>query len=411
MWGLRADRVFDGERLLPGGALVLIDGASIVGVEPGRAEAPSECEVHEVAGTLLPGLIDTHIHLCGDSEAGALDRLVDYDDAELPGIIESGLRRHLRAGVTTVRDLGDRRYAVVDWVESHSSSDPWPTVVAAGPPITTRRGHCWSMGGEVDGDQGLRAAVAERAERGVQVVKIMTSGGFATPGTEVLKCQFTAEQVALVAHEAHRLGLPVTAHAHGLPAVQQAIAAGVDGIEHCSCLTERGIELSAETVAALAAGGMAVCPTLGQARYLEPPPVIQAMLARMGSSVEGALQMRREVPARMFAAGVRVVSGTDGGIGDAKPHGVLHLGIAELVQGGMTSADALASATALAAEAVGLGNRKGRIRAGWDADLLVVQGDPVDDITALGEVEAVYLGGQRIDRRTDLAVQAVPITA
>lgn len=397
MFGIRAGRAFGGERVLPGGALVLVDDGRIAGVEPGTAPAPDGCEVLEVpGGTVLPGLVDAHVHLCGDGTDGTLDRIGEPGQDAMMAVIEQSLRRHLSAGVTTVRDLGDRRFAVLDWRSSGASgSGVYPAVVTAGPPITSVGGHCASMGGEAAGVGQLRAAVRERAERGVDVVKIMTSGGFATAGTQVLLCQFTLDEVRVVVEEAHAAGLPVTAHAHGLPAVRMAMAAGADGIEHCSFLTDTGISQSDDDLARLAGAGTAVCPTLGTAGTLVPPPNAVAMLGKLGMTMEQVAEMRKRRVARMHAAGVRVVSGSDGGIAAAKPHGLLPVSVTFLAEGGVSTVAALASATALAADACGLGDRKGRLRAGYDADLLVVDGDPVADIGALGRPVAVFAAGRR----------------
>jgi imidazolonepropionase-like amidohydrolase len=397
MFGIRAGRAFEGERVVPGGALVLVDGGRIAGVEPGAAPAPDGCEVLEApGGTVLPGLVDAHVHLCADGTDGTLDRIGEPGKDAMMAVIEQSLRRHLAAGVTTVRDLGDRRFAVLDWRSSSTSgSGVYPAVVTAGPPITSVGGHCAAMGGEAAGAGQLRQAVRERADRGVDVVKIMTSGGFATAGTQVLLCQFALDEVRVVVEEAHAAGLPVTAHAHGLPAVHMAMAAGADGIEHCSFLTDKGISQSEEDLARLAEAGTAVCPTLGTAGPLTPTPNAAALLAKLGMTMEQVVERRKRQVGQMHAAGVRVVSGSDGGIAAAKPHGLLPVSVAWLVDGGVSPAAALASATSLAAAACGLGDRKGRLRAGYDADVLVVDGDPVADVGALARPTAVFAGGRR----------------
>ena len=397
MFGIRAGRAFDGERVVPGGALVLVDGGRIAGVEPGTAPAPEGCQVLEVpGGTVLPGLVDAHVHLCADGTDGTLARIGEPGKDAMMAVIEQSLRRHLAAGVTTVRDLGDRRFAVLDWRSSSTSgSSVYPAVVTAGPPITSVGGHCANMGGEAAGQDQLREAVRERAERGVDVVKVMTSGGFATAGTQVMLCQFALDELRIVVEEAHAVGLPVTAHAHGLPAVHMAMAAGVDGIEHCSFLTDKGISQSGEDLARLAEAGTAVCPTLGQAGTLVPPPNAVAVLGKLGMTMEQVVEMRKRRVAQMHAAGVRIVSGSDGGIAAAKPHGLLPVSVAFLVEGGVSTVAALASATALAADACGLGDRKGRLRAGYDADLLVVDADPVADISRLTPPTAVFAAGRR----------------
>jgi imidazolonepropionase-like amidohydrolase len=398
MLAVRAGRAFDGERAVAGGALVLIDGRRIRGVEPGSADPPEGWSVVEVPGaTLLPGLIDTHVHLCGDSRMGALDRLPGYSDAELAGVIEQALRTQLTAGVTTARDLGDRRWSVLEWRDRAAATDGegavrYPTIVASGPPITSPAGHCWHMGGEAGDAEELRKAVRERADRRVEVVKIMASGGAMTPGTDVMACQFQLDELRLVVEEAHRFGLPVTAHAHGLPAVEQAVAAGVDGIEHCGCLTTRGIELSDHLLESLAARRIQVCPTLGKTADAVPPPALLEIMARTGVTWEARLA----AVGRMHHAGVQLVCGADAGISAGKPHGILPETVIDLVDAGLSPAEALASATSVAARTCGLGERKGRLRAGYDADLLLVDGDPLADISALRRVSAVVLRGQMV---------------
>jgi imidazolonepropionase-like amidohydrolase len=396
MLGIRAGAAFDGERAVPGGALVLLDGGHIAGVEPGAAPAPDGCEVLEVlAGTVLPGLVDAHVHLCADGTDGSLDRIQEPSEDGMLAVISHSLRAHLAAGVTTVRDLGDRRFAVLDWRAS-TRDGGYPAVVASGPPITSVGGHCANMGGEAAGEEQLRAAVRERAARGADIVKIMTSGGFATAGTQVMLCQFTQRELQTVIGEAHALGLPVTAHAHGRPAVQTAMAAGVDGIEHCSFLTDKGIVQSAEDLARLAEARIAVCPTVGFAGIPSPTSNARAVLEKQGVTIEQVIKMRQRQAGEMHAAGVRIVSGTDGGIAGTKPHGMLPLSVAALVAGGVSTVAALATATSLAAEACGLGDRKGCLRAGYDADLLVIDGDPVAEIAALSRPVAVFAGGRKL---------------
>ena len=147
MLAIRAERAFDGERLVRGGVVVLLDEGRIVAV--GRDATVVPADVH-IAGfpdaTVLPGLVDAHVHLCGDGRPGALDRLPEYDDDGLAEVIRSSLTGQLAAGVTSVRDLGDRRAAVLDWrrraITLTGPEAAAPTIVASGPPITSRNGHC-----------------------------------------------------------------------------------------------------------------------------------------------------------------------------------------------------------------------------------------------------------------------------
>jgi len=390
---IRVKQVFDGRRVVAGAGVVFVDDGRIVGIEPATADIPHGCRVlDQPTATVLPGLIDAHVHLLADSGPGALDRLADYSADDCDRVIEQTLQVNLSCGVTTVRDLGDRNYAVVDWRSTHAGAVA-PTIVASGPPITTPQGHCANMGGEAAGPVALRAAVRERATRGADLIKIMASGGAMTAGTSMTRAQYGVEDMAVVVAEAHDAGLTVTAHAHPLAAIRDAVAAGVDGIEHCTFMTDAGFQFAPDVIAVLAERQIAVCPTLGSVPGAKkPPPQLMEILRLSGLTEE----TRYQKIAALHDAGVRLVSGTDGGINPGKPHGVLAQAIAQLVVGGMTPADALASATSVAAEVCGLGHRKGTIRPGHDADLLIVDGDPLTDVTALTQVAAVVLNGKPI---------------
>jgi imidazolonepropionase-like amidohydrolase len=392
---IRSARVFDGERVLDGPVVVLVEDGRIAGVDPsGSVPAGWPCADMPTA-TVLPGLIDCHVHLCADGGPRALERLSEASGEQLDAAIVASLRQHLAAGVTTVRDLGDQDGAVLAWRRRGGGSG-LPAVVASGAPITSVGGHCWSMGGQASGERELRAAVRRRAELGADVIKIMASGGVLTPGTDTTRPQFTERELRAVVSEARAHGLPTTAHAHALAAVDLALRAGVDGVEHCTCLTGTGVEIGDDVLASLAGSGTVVCPTLGSDPGVVVPPRIRAMAARAGITEENL----RLVAGRLHRAGVRLVAGSDGGIGPAKPHGLLPLTLAEYVMAGMPASAALVAATSAAADSLGQ-TAKGRIRRGYDADLLVVDGDPVADIAALQRPLAVHLAGEPVIVRAD----------
>jgi imidazolonepropionase-like amidohydrolase len=395
--GYRAPRAFDGERALPDGALVLVDGGRIVAVDPASTPAPADCPVTELPGaTLLPGLVDAHVHLCGDGGPHALDHFPELSDTELDAIVGRSMAEQLAGGVTAVRDLGDARWAVVD---RHRDRDDGPTVVASGPPITSPEGHCAGMGGEAAGEQALRRAVRERAEHGADVVKIMTSGGLMTTSTDFLVDQFTLDELRVVVDEAHRLGLPVTAHAHGVPAVEKCLAAAVDGIEHGTCVTPDGIRMPPGLADAIAAAGIPVCPTFGRQNGIAPPPHVLEQLARAHMAWED----RYPQIAELHRAGVVLAGGIDAGINPAKPHGIAVESLVELGISGLSATEALAAGTSVAARVCGLGRRTGRLAPGLDADLLAVAGDPLADLTALRDVVLVVSRGREVSgARTSL---------
>jgi imidazolonepropionase-like amidohydrolase len=375
---LRASWLFDGEVLRPD-PVVLLDGGTVVGV----GSAPPGVEVVDLPGaTLLPGLVDPHVHLAFDASADPVGALAVRSDAEALAAMVTAARTALLAGITTVRDLGDRDYLAL----ALRGRPDLPTILAAGPPITTPGGHCHFLGGAVPAtEQAIRAAVREHAERGCDVVKIMASGGTLTPGSRQEDSQFGVAELRAAVDEAHRLGLPVAAHAHGETAIADAVAAGVDSLEHVSFWTKDGVADRPDLMKAIVAERVIVGATMGREPSMSglalPPPV----LARLPFIVANLR--------RLVAAGAIVVAGTDAGIGPIKPHSTLRHVLPDLLSIGMSPVDALRTVTSKAAGACGLATTKGRLLPGHDADILVVDGNPLTDPTALTRVRAVYKNG------------------
>ena len=379
---LRAGWLFDGtgSALIPD-PLVVLDGTTIRAVSSGGSVPDGAAVVDFAGATLLPGLIDTHVHLAFDASADPVGSLARRSDAEALQAMVRAARSALRGGVTTVRDLGDRNYLSLGL----RGRAGLPTVLAAGPPITTPGGHCHFLGGATAPTvKAVRAAVREHADQGVDVVKIMASGGTLTPGSPQHLAQFPPEVLRAAVDEAHRRGLSLTAHAHAVTAIADAVAAQANGLEHVSFWTEDGVSAPERLVRKIASQRITVGLTVGLVAVpgMMPPPEVMARLPGIMANTR-----------RLFEAGAVMVAGTDAGIGVVKPHDVVRQVPLVLRQLGFGPADALRVITAGAAEACGLGQVKGRIAPGFDADLLAVDGDPLTDPDALHRIRAVYANG------------------
>ena len=385
MQALRGARIFDGEGFLsgPSPTLLIADDGRIEAV---GATIPDGVETIELPGaTLLPGLVDTHQHLCFDGQGTLEEQVTGVDDDALRERARRAARSALVAGVTTLRDLGDRRYLTL----ALRGDDALPTILSAGPPITREGGHCWYLGGECAADEAsLRAAVRERAERGCDAVKVMVTGGALTPSFPMWESQFSTDDLRHVVDEAHALGLPVAAHCHGIPGIESALAARVDSIEHCTFFTSEGRSVpDLDLIDRLAASGIALSMTLGRRRDVgsTAPPMIADNLAAITQAL-----------GRMVEAGAVVCFGTDAGISPSKLHDVLPHALGEFVEFIGAADVALQGMTSVAADVVGLGDRKGRLRSGFDADVLAVEGDPRVDPEALTRPLGVWKGGVRV---------------
>lgn len=385
MFALRAPHAFDGERFLPGGATVLVDEGRIVGVEGARHEPPAGVPVTTYDGTLLPGLVDGHVHLVADGSPGSLERAGRQDPERLE--IARSLFEQVVGGVTTVGDLGDRDYRTLAF---RDRAEPGvPQVLAADPPRVPD-GHCHYLGGVASSVDGVRAAVAARVERGVDVLKVMASGGMLTPGTDVLGVQFSVDELRCAVESAHDAGLRVLAHAHSVAGARHALAAGVDGIER--------MDTPDDLLATVAAAGVVVDMTVGWDDSRIPPlsmlpPHVRELVKRFGLAPELMRAARSEQAARIRRHGITVVSGVDAGAAPSKPHGIVRRAVLDLVDWGDPVEVALASATSAPASTLGLGDTTGRLRAGLTADVLVVGGDLQRDPEALGRPLAVLVRG------------------
>ncbi|OZM73069.1 amidohydrolase [Amycolatopsis antarctica] len=377
-----------GAERIPGGAVHVRDGVVAAVGTRDEVDAAVEASVPRADypdATILPGLIDAHVHLAFDAGTEVAATVRESDDACLMLGMTGRARALLDTGVTTVRDLGDRGGLAARLRDAIASGGvPGPRILAAGAPITITGGHCWFLGGEVDGsEESIRDMVRRNVAAGADLVKVMATGGGLTPGGPAAwESQFDGAALRIVTEEARRAGLRTAAHAHGAEGIAAAVAAGVDTIEHCTWMTEGGFEVREDVVAEIVANGVFVCPGAS--------PGWRALPAVFGE--ERAAQMFGRVR-WMADQGVRLIAGTDAGV----PRAVFDdfPGSLEFFEHlGLPPARVLTMATTDAAAALGLAGETGTVAPGYRADLLVADGDPEADLAALRALRLVLAGGR-----------------
>jgi imidazolonepropionase-like amidohydrolase len=374
---LRGGKVWDGRVNAATDGEVAVDAGVIA--EPREASAA----VLDISGcTVIPGLIEGHAHLCFNGESNWRATFDSDDPYRMAMRMATAGKRMLDAGITTVRDLGaptDAALAVREAFRDRVA--PGPELLVAGAPITTTGGHCHFMGGEADGELEIRKAVRQRVKAGCDWIKVMATGGNMTPRTNVLAAQYTVEELCACVEEAHRLNRRVAAHCHGTAGIRNAVAAGVDTLEHCSFTGANGIDRDDELIATIASAGTIVSPTIS--------------IGYRTWTDDGRRKQRAELLREMVRQGCRISMSTDCGI-----PGVPHDRLAEalvIVQEmtGLKAAEVLKLATSRSAELLGLHDR-GELAPGKRADLVVVEGDPTLDLSSLQRVRHVFKGGQQV---------------
>ncbi len=379
---LTAPRVITGDETVTDGAVAVGDRAldwvgPAAALPAGYATLP---RTDYPGSTIMPGLIDSHVHLGFDGGPNPAARMRSETDEQQLVLMLHSARDLLGVGVTTARDLGARAYldvVVRDAIAAGLARGP--RMVVAARPVTVTGGHCWYMGGEADSEDELRRMVRTHHKRGADLIKVMSTGGFMTTGSAPWYAQFTRTQLAVIVEEAGRVDKPVAAHAHGLEGIRRAVEAGVTTLEHCSFVTETNERRFDEPLAArIAERGIFVCPTVS----VNAPYVAELTGIVVGEHLKA-----------MYEMGVRLIAGTDAGI-DNTPHHQYVGRLEYLVTLGFRPADVLAMATTEAAAALGVDAITGRLAPGFDADLIVVDGDPSTDIAALGKLRRVIARGR-----------------
>ncbi len=400
---IKVGRLFDGagdtvrEKMV-----IVVEGERIQAVGPAAyTHIPAGAAVLDLSrATVLPGLIDCHTHL--GARADRYDPIYNFKDTPFQSAFAGVLnaRKTLEAGFTTVRDVGSAPFLAVDLRNSiNEGFIPGPRVVASGPGISITGGHGdlnnfspqtrVSMFPEerdyaiADGADQVRHTVRAQIKYGADVIKILASGGVLSHGDSPGAPQYTVEELKAAADEAHMAGRKVAAHAHGTQGIKNAIAAGIDSIDHASLIDEEGIRMAKEHGTYLVMDIYNDDYILGKARDFNIPEEFIEKEKLIG-------RLQRENFARAFAAGAKMAFGSDAGV---YPHGDNGRQFFYMVKYGMTPAQALRAATSDAADLLGRSQDVGSIAPGKYADIIAVGADPFANIREMENVLFVMKGG------------------
>ena len=400
---IRAGRLFDGTSdTVRQNVVVVVQDDRIQNVGPeGAVSIPSGATVIDLSrATVLPGLIDCHTHL--GSRADRYDEIYRFKDTPFQRAFAAVVhaRKTLEAGFTTVRDVGSLPFLAVDLRNSiNEGLVPGPRIVASGPGISITGGHGdlnnyspqtrVSMFPEernfqiADGVDQVRHVVRAQVKYGVDVIKILATGGVLSKGDSPGAPQFTFEELKTAAEEAHMAGRKIAAHAHGAQGIKNAILAGIDSIEHASLIDDEGIRLAKEH-------GTYLVMDIYNDDYILTKAIEFGLPQENVEKEKMVGRSQRENFKKAVQAGAKMAFGTDAGV---YPHGDNARQFFYMVKFGMTPSQAIRAATTNAADLIGRSKDVGSVEAGKYADIIAVSADPLQDVRALENVGFVMKGG------------------
>jgi imidazolonepropionase-like amidohydrolase len=326
--------------------------------------------------TLMPGIIDCHVHITFDGDPHDVEKLQSTPIPVLAWTAAESARRTLEAGVTTVRDLGAPHGINVNLRDQIEAGKMFgPRMRAVNSIVCMTGGHGWMMGRQADGADDVRKAVREQLRAGADCIKFTATGGVLTPRVDPRSSSFTEEELSAGVEEAHKAFVRVAVHAQGTAGIRNAVRAGADSIEH-------GIFLDDDVIEEMRTRGTFLVPTLVAPENISRFGIAAGIPAYMVEKSDRVKDAHRESFRKAVQAGVRLAMGTDAGT-PFNRHGANAEEIALMVEAGMPAKDALVAATHNAAELLDLLADTGTVEPGKLADLLVVNGDPLAEIRVL----------------------------
>jgi imidazolonepropionase-like amidohydrolase len=381
---------------------IRVDGNAITAIERGFTDPADGDSVIDLRdSTVMPGLMDMHVHLTGQYSARSnLNRFI-LNEADYAFDAAKYARRTLEAGFTVVRNVGDGFNVTIALRKAIQEGDvPGPMIFSAGKGLASTGGHGDSTNGwaahfdadpgpkegVVNGIEDARKAVRQRYKDGADWIKITATGGVLSVAKSGQNPQFTMEELEAIVDTAADYGLRVAAHAHGTEGMKRAVLAGVASIEH-------GTYMSTEVMDLMIERGTWYVPTIMAGNWVAEKAAIDGFFPELVRPKAAAIgPIINETFARAYARGVPIVFGTDTGV---SAHGDNAVEFALMVEGGMPPMEAIQSATSVAAEFLEIGDTHGRLLEGYQADIVAVPGNPLDDITLMQQVNFVMKGGVR----------------
>lgn len=405
---LKAARLIDTAReAIQEQAAILLNGDTVQQI--GTAEtvhAPEGAPVREIDygdATILPGLVDSHVHLNGIGDGRAGDELAALPDEVLTVQAAQNARRHLHSGVTTLRDCGAKNRTTFLLREAvRMGIVPSPRLVLAGRPVAIIGGHLSYFGTTATGVDECRAAVRQLIKEGADFIKITATGG-STRTSHPLRPSFNVEELRAICEEAHRFGKHTAAHCASSQGMVNSLDAGIDTIIHGVHKAPDGADTYRPDISErIAEQGVFVNPTLGQGlariRMLEDMDSLTSEQQAELDTFRQNSDARMDHFARMRDAGVVMAAGSDSAWSHY-PMGDYQTDIEAHAMAGMSNMEAIVSATRDAARSCCVDSLVGTLEPGKQADLLIVSGNPLDDLSALRQIADVFLAGSRIDRQ------------